>query len=138
METFKQSARDCSQTSSGGPHSLGQSVEWKHVRLDPRSLGDCLGPTRWGNQLNGNKYRVEDPFENTIEIGPHSLGQSVEWKLLLAFQLKPNDYRPHSLGQSVEWKLAFHRVRRDHCVGVGPTRWGNQLNGNPTIRMLVT
>ena len=37
--------------------------------------------------------------------------------------------RPHSLGQSVEWKLAL--MKRDRCLTIaGPTRWGNQLNGN--------
>ena len=39
------------------------------------------GPTRWGNQLNGNN----DAYVLGIPIvirWPHSLGQSVEWKLL--------------------------------------------------------
>ena len=60
---------------------------------------------------------------------PHSLGQSVEWKLTL--ELKRSDVelcRPHSLGQSVEWKRFLSSLAR--WLGLGPTRWGNQLNGN--------
>ena len=36
------------------PHSLGQSVEWKpEKKPDALNIFDT-GPTRWGNQLNGN------------------------------------------------------------------------------------
>ncbi len=39
---------------------------------------------------------------------------------------------PHSLGKSVEWKpVDLVRQHRTH-PGQVPTRWGNQLNGNPT------
>ena len=63
-----------------GPHSLGQSVEWKHSPGAGSGSAGVGGPTRWGNQLNGNHY-----FKLTIAYlypcpGPHSLGQSVEWK----------------------------------------------------------
>ena len=62
------------------------------------------GPTRWGNQLNGNY-------------------DALNLNVLLL------DCWPHSLGQSVEWKHATleHTM---HTSYIGPTRWGNQLNGN--------
>ena len=62
---------------------------------------------------------------------PHSLGKSIEWKLLDGNELFSFTIDgPHSLGKSIEWKLHPQLVRRsiDWCV---PTRWGNQLNGNP-------
>ena len=39
---------------STGPHSLGQSVEWKQEDKQNCTAGRFIGPTRWGNQLNGN------------------------------------------------------------------------------------
>jgi len=36
------------------PHSLGKSVEWKHLRLTSQWFYGGEVPTRWGNQLNGN------------------------------------------------------------------------------------
>ena len=89
--------------SSGRPHSLGQSVEWKlgSPSSDTSHL-EIKGPTRWGNQLNGNR-------NSYLPEGGRQ-------------------YRPHSLGQSVEWKLAAASVSKSPALG--PTRWGNQLNGN--------
>ena len=40
-----------------------------------------------------------------------------------------HELRPHSLGQSVEWKRMKDKKLQASCIG-GPTRWGNQLNGN--------
>ena len=38
------------------------------------------GPTRWGNQLNGNQTEYINGLIREEEKWPHSLGQSVEWK----------------------------------------------------------
>ena len=65
-----------------GPHSLGQSVEWKLSRslLHLWLLLD-EGPTRWGNQLNGNfSDKIIEDSAKLLSLRPHSLGQSVEWK----------------------------------------------------------
>ena len=44
------------------------------------SMVFCSGPTRWGNQLNGNLCAFA-LFGYIKQISrPHSLGQSVEWK----------------------------------------------------------
>ena len=116
-------------------------------------LATCDGPTRWGNQLNGN-YRPGVPRLPNWK-GPHSLGQSVEWKpsksevahepvhlscqgpTRWGNQLNGNTAvlslagefsKPHSLGQSVEWKPILLEV---YVLPIqSPTRWGNQLNGN--------
>ena len=116
------------------PHSLGQSVEWKQKACLPQGT-PCQGPTRWGNQLNGNHRCLESGHLAALWlVRPHSLGQSVEWKLSKAV-VKPRSLfaqepGPHSLGQSVEWK--HPQWIADHCTSYhhGPTRWGNQLNGN--------
>jgi len=39
--------------------------------------------------------------------------------------------RPHSLGKSVEWKL--NNWTASLAIARVPTRWGNQLNGNPLL-----
>ena len=88
------------------PHSLGQSVEWKHRNRSNDWTTVDMGPTRWGNQLNGNNIDVLFGRKYSCN-GPHSLGQSVEWKPF--FSVRP---------------LVFFALPR------GPTRWGNQLNGN--------
>ena len=94
------------------PHSLGQSVEWKlHLFGGSLQLEPCQGPTRWGNQLNGNlegRVRMRSLPIAGQGSGPHSLGQSVEWKL-------------NKLSRAIVWAKG------------GPTRWGNQLNGNPRL-----
>ena len=66
------------------------------------------------------------------EWGPHSLGQSVEWKRVGPFSppQRLGITGPHSLGQSVEWKLEDNQYRMIPYFKPGPTRWGNQLNGN--------
>ena len=85
------------------------------------------GPTRWGNQLNGNMVMVSP---NALQVSwPHSLGQSVEWKHFLTLLASGLECRPHSLGQSVEWKQV-QAVSASDFLHLGPTRWGNQLNGN--------
>ena len=119
-------------------------------------LATCDGPTRWGNQLNGN-YRPGVPRLPNWK-GPHSLGQSVEWKpsksevahepvhlscqgpTRWGNQLNGNTAvlslagefsKPHSLGQSVEWKPILLEV---YVLPIqSPTRWGNQLNGNMVV-----
>ena len=79
METF--ALANISTILALGPHSLGQSVEWKLIL----------------NQDFGDR-----------EVGPHSLGQSVEWKPVnvgTGFGVGFEGWAwPHSLGQSVEWK----------------------------------
>ena len=70
------------------------------------------GPTRWGNQLNGN---------------PRCFLRSGCWS-----------HGPHSLGQSVEWKQGRCLIPQTrYMCGRGPTRWGNQLNGNGFRALLV-
>ena len=128
---------------------------------------DAEGPTRWGNQLNGNQL-TRSSAVSISACWPHSLGQSVEWKLGVC--LTPSSFslsRPHSLGQSVEWKLFSGEPRRvglcdtrPHSLGqsvewkqvVEDTPGGASIEGPhslgqsvewkppmlPTIRMLVT
>ncbi len=49
---------------------------------------------------------TRDPANRPKEnIGPHSLGKSVEWKLDGSSMPDDLKQRPHSLGKSVEWKL---------------------------------
>ena len=52
----------------------------------------------------GEKWQID---LKEVKSRPHSLGQSVEWKLAVgaAIAVEVNSSRPHSLGQSVEWKL---------------------------------
>ena len=65
-----------------------------------------IGPTRWGNQLNGN---------------------FVLFHLLLL-----NDNRPTRWGNQLNGNTLYQsQLPQDVCGCVGsPTRWGNQLNGN--------
>ena len=44
--------------------------------------------------------------------------------------------RPHSLGKSVEWKPSKLCSILWNVQNV-PTRWGNQLNGNPIFRQML-
>ena len=119
-----------------------------------------LVPTRWGNKLNGNlRDWVFMVVDGLIIFGPHSLGKSVEWKLISGQtgsiccplrqvptrwgnQLNGNNVKfsrqlvadilcPHSLGKSVEWKPDRSVPPPAYAFYV-PTRWGNQLNGNVT------
>ena len=113
------------------PHSLGQSVEWKRHRED-LLLCPCfsLGPTRWGNQLNGNAISPA-PIDGLPLIKPHSLGQSVEWKLqkpprLVFVNIGPTRWGNQLNGNTIDPEFAARLQRIE-----GPTRWGNQLNGNP-------
>ena len=59
------------------------------------------GPTRWGNQLNGNLVSVWPA--SRVLIAP--LAGAISWMETLGLGLKMILRRePHSLGQSVEWK----------------------------------
>ena len=64
------------------------------------------GPTRWGNQLNGNAPVILRKDRNSL-IGPTRWG---------------NQLNGNTVPASRAWR--WHRLQ-------GPTRWGNQLNGNP-------
>ena len=61
------------------------------------------GPTRWGNQLNGNRFTGKDLLP--VAGGPTRWGN----------QLNGNQAR---------------QVGDQSLLLEGPTRWGNQLNGN--------
>ncbi len=60
-------------------------------------------PTRWGNQLNGNREILlkTKPFNST----PHSLGKPIEWKQGAGKGKDKAYVPPHSLGKPIEWKL---------------------------------
>ena len=64
-----------------------------------------VGPTCWGNQLNGNFWFLGFRWVKEA-VGPHLLGQSVEWKHIILRNI-----------------IGLHEFE-------GPTCWGNQLNGN--------
>ena len=90
----------------------------------------ALGPTRWGNQLNGNPPTAEtEVFE--LSLGPTRWGNQLNGNTDYFIDSRDTTGWPHSLGQSVEWK---HFLIRNCCMPfklkTGPTRWGNQLNGN--------
>ena len=87
------------------------------------------GPTRWGNQLNGNPTRIPSlSAKDTNASGPHSLGQSVEWKLLSVIRIIYRSRGPTRWGNQLNGNLS--RYCRYSVTILGPTRWGNQLNGN--------
>ena len=125
METLPD-LRPASTSHVLGPHSLGQSVEWKQHRKNLVFLlrESFHGPTRWGNQLNGNL--AESVAKTPVNRGPHSLGQSVEWKLVIMILLKGGVYGPTRWGNQLNGNPRSRYVR----ILWGPTRWGNQLNGN--------
>ena len=95
--------QSCNTRTTPGPHSLGQSVEWKRDFDDRKSSVSGGGPTRWGNQLNGN-------FTCTKSCGGGLRGPT-RW----GNQLNGN------------WLTTDGNT----AANIGPTRWGNQLNGNP-------
>ena len=75
-----------SRFSEAGVSTLYEHLqEGSQTPLEIRSgmgFNKGTGPTRWGNQLNGNTRSPPTWFQN--DNRPHSLGQSVEWKLLEA------------------------------------------------------
>ena len=71
-----------SRFSEAGVSTLYEHLqEGSQTPLEIRSgmgFNKGTGPTRWGNQLNGNnKYTAAAKRQVSW---PHSLGQSVEWK----------------------------------------------------------
>ena len=120
------------------PHSLGQSVEWKLAKGG--FCGFCYANLHRPHSL-GQSVEWKPSIANATWLsvkGPHSLGQSVEWKR--SFGGKPSrdtEMRPHSLGQSVEWKPCRSISARVSNFISGPTRWGNQLNGNNSCPSLL-
>ena len=88
-----------------GPHSLGQSVEWKLPYRLPIPDRMSQGPTRWGNQLNGNSGK-ESYLQKRVQ-GPTRWGNQLNGNAILATDAR--------------------------LKNKGPTRWGNQLNGNQGV-----
>ena len=63
-----------------GPTRWGNQLNGNREINSVFSVPFYTGPTRWGNQLNGNNFPVLSVI-NWEGRWPHSLGQSVEWKL---------------------------------------------------------
>ena len=72
-----------SRFSEAGVSTLYEHLqEGSQTPLEIRSgmgFNKGTGPTRWGNQLNGN-YDTPLAVSLCSIMWPHSLGQSVEWK----------------------------------------------------------
>ena len=68
-------------------------------------------------------------------MGPHSLGQSVEWKLgLPSFAVVVSwSLGPTRWGNQLNGNFAPSDITWGDAQSIGPTRWGNQLNGNSVI-----
>ncbi len=56
-------------------------------------------------------------------LGPHSLGILIEWKLSTFSQALISSHRPHSLGILIEWKPEQTGELSKPQLKV-PTRWG--------------
>ena len=87
----------------------------------------ALSPTRWGNQLNGNLCCM---LCLVFSLWRAPLAGAISW--METINLMPpfvDRSKPHSLGQSVEWKL-YPLLNLLYYKINSPTRWGNQLNGN--------
>ena len=107
METLRESARFWADCLRSGPTLWGNQLNGNSSGAQSSSGQQGSVPTRWGNQLNGNKCGTLAVLHRTLKW-PHSLGQSVEWKPEIS----------HAAQGLPEFSWA------------GPTRWGNQLNGN--------
>ena len=115
-----------------GPTRWGNQLNGNTNNLRARPPKILSGPTRWGNQLNGNSDNFCICVPN--RGGPTRWGNQLNGNLnaKLGRTEGVGASRPHSLGQSVEWKQAT-TTPDPLCafLAQGPTRWGNQLNGNP-------
>ena len=135
METLPD-LRPASTSHVLGPHSLGQSVEWKQHRKNLVFLlrESFHGPTRWGNQLNGNRWRFLCQKRSGCE-GPTRWGNQLNGNVfnscLVVMVCTPKG--PTRWGNQLNGNTVSLDKSPCHNIVVGPTRWGNQLNGNKEL-----
>ena len=95
-----------------------------------REMGDIpggrCGPTRWGNQLNGNFHRQR--LTCGAYLGPTRWGNQLNGNNITHFNALSEFHGPTRWGNQLNGndRLCF----LDGFLVGGPTRWGNQLNGN--------
>ena len=103
METDK--ASGAKPSSPEGPTRWGNQLNGNYILALSWDQPCPRGPTRWGNQLNGNILGfVLSPLGLT---GPTRWGNQLNGNPSIIFKALPTSWFswPHSLGQSVEWKL---------------------------------
>ena len=121
--------------SSEEPHSLGQSVEWKHPvpGTDLDAVADP-GPTRWGKQLNGNLVII---LRWLTLASPTRWGNQLNGNELGQFLSLGGHKSPTRWGNQLNGNLPEYQPIALGLAARSPTRWGNQLNGNILILILI-
>jgi len=112
------------------PHSLGNSINWKHARKRKDYRGShCDSPL--AGELNKLETRSLLTFRS-LRIAPHSLGNSINWKLIHESIKRVCAPPPHSLGNSINWKQAL--VKFELGIGISPHSLGNSINWKLPLR----